>query len=51
MRAVLAMAIKDLTLALRDWAGLFFMLGFPVAGRLLWRPSMEGWGVEKLDLC
>ena len=31
MRAVLAMAIKDLTLALRDWAGLFFMLGFPVA--------------------
>jgi ABC-2 type transport system permease protein len=50
MRNVLNMAAKDLKLISRDWLGLFFILGFPVAIGVFFGSMYGSVGVESASL-
>jgi ABC-2 type transport system permease protein len=44
MRAVLTMAAKDLRLMSRDWLGMFFIIGFPIAMSIFFGTVMGSMG-------
>jgi ABC-2 type transport system permease protein len=44
MRAILTMALKDLRLMSRDWLGMFFIIGFPIAMSIFFGTVMGSMG-------
>jgi ABC-2 type transport system permease protein len=44
MRTVLTMAVKDLRLMSRDWLGMFFIIGFPIAMAIFFGTIMGSMG-------
>jgi len=50
MRTVLTMAMKDLRLMSRDWLGMFFILGFPIAISLFFGQVMGPFDTHRASL-
>jgi ABC-2 type transport system permease protein len=50
MRNVLIMALKDLRLMSRDWLGLFFIIGFPIAMGLFFGALMGSFDTERASM-
>jgi ABC-2 type transport system permease protein len=50
MRTVFTMAMKDLRLMSRDWLGLFFIIGFPIAMGLFFGSLMGSFNSESASL-
>jgi ABC-2 type transport system permease protein len=50
MRTVLTMAMKDLRLMSRDWLGMFFILGFPIAISLFFGQVMGPFDMHRASL-
>jgi linearmycin/streptolysin S transport system permease protein len=50
MRTVLTMAMKDLRLMSRDWLGMFFIIGFPIAIGLFFGQIMGPFDTKKASL-
>jgi ABC-2 type transport system permease protein len=44
MRTILTMAVKDLRLMSRDWLGMFFIIGFPIAMAIFFGTIMSSMG-------
>jgi ABC-2 type transport system permease protein len=50
MRTVLTMAVKDLRLMSRDWLGMFFIIGFPIAMAIFFGSVMGSMGGDNVKL-
>jgi ABC-2 type transport system permease protein len=50
MRTVLTMAMKDLRLMSRDWLGMFFIIGFPIAMGLFFGQFMGTFDTKRVSL-
>jgi ABC-2 type transport system permease protein len=50
MRTVLIMAMKDLRLMSRDWLGMFFIIGFPIAMGLFFGQFMGSFDTKRVSL-
>ena len=50
MRTVLTMAMKDLRLMSRDWLGMFFIIGFPIAMALFFGQIMGPFDTKRASM-